>query len=57
MEDLLANKEYPNNWRKAPFIKNGFLRWLIIVGAAIYLAAALGTMDIDLQRVKEGFTG
>ena len=54
MEDLLANKDYPNDWKKAPFIKNGFLRWLIIVGAAIYLAAALGTMDIDLQRVKEG---
>ena len=50
----LSDTTYPKHWAKAPFIKNGFLRWFLLVFAAIYLAAALGTMDIDIERVKEG---
>ena len=54
MTDSSETGSYPSSWKKAPFIKNSFVRWLIIVGGAIYLAAALGTMNIDLERVKEG---
>ena len=54
MTDSLEAPNYASSWKKAPFIKNRFVRWLIIVGGAIYLAAALGTMNIDLDRVKEG---
>ena len=54
MTDSSGSETYATIWKKAPFIKNSFVRWLIIVGGAIYLAAALGTMNIDLERVKEG---
>ena len=54
MMDSSETDSYPSSWKKAPFIKNSFLRWLLIVGGAIYLAAALGTMNIDLERIKEG---
>ena len=54
MADSSGTDSYPSSWKKAPFIKNSFVRWLLIVGGAIYLAAALGTMNIDIERVKEG---
>ena len=50
----LSDTTYPKHWAKTPFIKNGFLRWFLLVFAAIYLAAALGAMDIDIERAKEG---
>ena len=53
MTDSSGSETYPTIWKKAPFIKNSFVRWFIIVGGAIYLAAALGTMNIVLERVKE----
>ena len=45
---------YPARWRKPPLIKSGLLRWSLWLGAAVYIAIALGTMDIDWQRVAEG---
>ncbi len=45
---------YPSSWKKPPFIKSPLLRWSITLGAAIYLALALGTMDINWQRAAEG---
>ena len=41
-------------WRRPPFIKNPTLRWALIVGAAAYLAAALGTTEVNWTRVWEG---
>ena len=41
-------------WKRPPFIKNPTLRWAIWVGAAIYLALAMGTMEINWERVAEG---
>jgi phosphonate transport system permease protein len=41
-------------WTRPPFIRNPLLRWCIIVGGTIYLALALGTMDIDWGRVAAG---
>ena len=52
MANSSETDSYPSSWKKAPFIENSFVRWLLIVGGAIYLAAALGTMNIDLERVK-----
>ena len=54
MKNASHNTAYPSVWKKAPFIENDFLRWLLFLGVAIYLAAALGTMDIDIERIKEG---
>ncbi len=41
-------------WRRPPFIKSARLRWTLFFGAALYLALALGTLDIDWNRVVEG---
>ena len=50
----LATKPYPQSWKKPRFIKNPFLRWALITGAAIYLAAAIGSMEVNWSRVLEG---
>ncbi len=41
-------------WQRPPFITNPTLRWGLWVGVAIYLALALGTMEVDWTRVTEG---
>ena len=50
----VADQAYPSSWRKPPFIKSPFLRWSIYIGAAIYLALAFGTMEVNWQRAAEG---
>ena len=45
---------YPRHWRKPPFIKSSKLRWAIIIGALIYLFAAFGSMEIDVERFIKG---
>ncbi len=41
-------------WRKPPFIRSARLCWAIGLGAAVYLALALGTMEVNWGRVAEG---
>lgn len=41
-------------WKKPPFIKSPRLRWAIGIGVAAYLAAALGTLEVDWGRVVAG---
>ena len=41
-------------WRRPPLIPDARLRWALGLGAAIYLALALGTLDINWTRVAEG---
>ena len=45
---------YSDRWKRPHFIKRAWLRWLLIVGFALYLAIAFGTMDVDWQRAWEG---
>ncbi len=45
---------YPRRWSKPPLIANPALRWGLWFGAAIYLAVALGTLEINWTRVAEG---
>jgi len=45
---------YPQTWKKPPFIKSPLLRWGLILVTAIYVATAIGTMDINWNRVWEG---
>ena len=54
MNNLPDTSTYPTIWDKPPFIKKAWLRWSIIVGAALYLIAALASMDINVQRLLEG---
>ena len=51
---LAAPQTYPTYWRRPPIIQNARLRWLIALCAAVYLAVAFGTLDIDWQRVADG---
>lgn len=50
----LATSVAPRRWKKPPFIKNPRLRWALGLGAAIYLALALGTTEVNWTRVWNG---
>lgn len=50
MTDLSARR----TWRRPPFIQNPVLRWSFLLGGALYLAAALGTTEVNWVRVWEG---
>ena len=41
-------------WRPPPLIPDARLRWALGLGAALYLALALGTLEINWARVAEG---
>ncbi|MFY0610060.1 MAG: phosphonate ABC transporter, permease protein PhnE [Hyphomicrobiaceae bacterium] len=47
-------QDYPGIWKKPPFIANPILRWLMWFAIAVYLVIALGTLEINWQRVAEG---
>jgi phosphonate transport system permease protein len=42
------------SWRKQPFIIDPRLRWGLWLGAGIYLAFALGTLEVNWARVADG---
>ncbi len=44
----------PRRWSKPPLIKRAWLRWSLALGAALYLALALGTSEVNWARVWEG---
>jgi phosphonate transport system permease protein len=41
-------------WRKAPFIAEPWLRWSIYIGALVYLVVAIGSVDINWNRIVAG---
>ena len=41
-------------WQKPPFIRRAWLRWMLGLGAAAYLALAFGTTDVNWSRVWDG---
>jgi len=41
-------------WRPPPLIKSARLRWTLGVGIAVYLAAAIGGLEVNWLRVYEG---
>jgi phosphonate transport system permease protein len=44
----------PRHWTKPPLIKSARLRWGLGLGAAVYLALAFGTTDVNWNRVWDG---
>jgi phosphonate transport system permease protein len=54
MTDFSDKTSYPGSWKKPPLIKRAWLRYLLWFGAAIYLALAFGTMEVNWDRVAEG---
>lgn len=51
---LAAHAPTSRRWKRPPLIKSPLLRWLLGIFAALYLAAALGTLEINWLRVWEG---
>ena len=41
-------------WKRPPLVANPLLRWGLMLGAAVYLALALGTTEVNWVRVWEG---
>ncbi len=41
-------------WRRKPLIRDRRVRWLLGLGAAIYLAFAFGTVEVNWLRVYQG---
>ena len=44
----------PRHWKKSPLIERAWLRWALTLGAVVYLALALGTIDVNWARVWDG---
>jgi phosphonate transport system permease protein len=44
----------PRQWRKPQLIRRAWLRWVLGLSAVVYLALALGTIDVNWTRVWEG---
>lgn len=49
-----ATASYPTQWRRPPFIAHAGWRWGLMLGALVYLALALGSLDINWARAAEG---
>jgi len=41
-------------WRRPPLIKSSRLRWVLGIGAAIYLSLAIGQLEVNWLRVYQG---
>jgi phosphonate transport system permease protein len=50
----LATAVASRRWKKPPLIKSAWLRWMLIVGAVVYLALVVQTTPINWTRVWEG---
>ena len=51
---LAAQLGGSKRWKRPPLIKSPLLRWLLGIGAALYLAAAFGSLEVNWLRVWEG---
>lgn len=54
MTDTVTTAAPRRHWRRPPLIKSARLRWALGLGAAIYLAVALGTLEANWLRIYEG---
>lgn len=50
----MSTHRHERTWRRPPFIENPTLRWLLVIGSGIYLALALGTIEVNWSRIAEG---
>jgi phosphonate transport system permease protein len=41
-------------WRKPAFVASPVLRWVMIIGAALYLVAAVSSIEVNWERVYRG---
>lgn len=45
---------FPRTWKKPPLIRSAWLRWSLVVGAAVYLGLVFQTTPVNWTRVWEG---
>lgn len=50
----VVDTAYPTAWRRPRFVADARLRWALIVGSVVYLALAIGGLDVNWVRVSEG---
>lgn len=50
----LAADRGPRRWRRPPFIASAAWRWCLYAGAALYLALAIGSLEINWARAVQG---
>jgi len=48
---VIATPAVPRRWRQPPLIKRAWLRWLLGMAAVIYLALALGSIEMNWARL------
>ncbi|MFV2035759.1 MAG: PhnE/PtxC family ABC transporter permease [Halocynthiibacter sp.] len=53
MNDALADR-LGKPWRKPPLIKRDWLRWVLALGALIYLVLAINSVEVNWMRVYQG---
>jgi len=41
-------------WKKPPLIKRDWLRWGLVIGALLYMIAAIGSVEVNWARVYQG---
>ena len=51
---MTATADAGRIWKRPPLVKSSLVRWTLWVGAALYLAAALGSIEVNWARVAEG---
>jgi phosphonate transport system permease protein len=49
LDDLLGTR-----WRRPPLVRRAWLRWSLVIGFALYLVAAVASVEVNWQRVYEG---
>ncbi|HQS10868.1 MAG: phosphonate ABC transporter, permease protein PhnE [Rhizobiales bacterium 24-66-13] len=52
---MSANPAPARRWRPSPFIANPWLRYALLAGAALYLALALGSIEVNWARLSDGW--
>ncbi|OZA84493.1 MAG: phosphonate ABC transporter, permease protein PhnE [Azorhizobium sp. 39-67-5] len=50
-----ANPAPARRWRPSPFIANPWLRYALLAGAALYLALAMGSVEVNWVRLSDGW--
>jgi phosphonate transport system permease protein len=51
----VAGQNYPTRWKRPPqMVKSPFWRYALGIGAIVYIALAIGSLDVNWQRVMVG---
>lgn len=51
----MSTNSIPTVWKRDHFIKNPFLRWVVILAGAAYLVYALNELNFNFARMKTGW--